>query len=84
MRVNLITAGVIMIARGMLAIFVGILSQSLGSANTSKSEVKGGGVILIGPIPIVFGTNAESAKTVLVLAIILMFVALTLYSRWMR
>ena len=84
MRVNLITTGIVMIVLGMLTIFVGMLSQSLGSANTSKSEIKGGGVILIGPIPIVFGTDAESVKTVLILAIILMLVALTLYVRWMR
>ncbi len=84
MRVNLITTGIVLIVLGMLTIFVGMLSQSLGSASMSKSEIKGGGVILIGPIPIVFGTDAESVKTVLILAIILMLVALTLYSRWMR
>ncbi|MFQ5887186.1 MAG: DUF131 domain-containing protein [Candidatus Hydrothermarchaeales archaeon] len=84
MRVNLITTGIVLIVLGMLMLFVGILAQSLGSASGSKSEVRGGGVILIGQIPIVFGTDANSVKTVLILAIILMLVVLLVYSRWMR
>ncbi|MFQ5974844.1 MAG: DUF131 domain-containing protein [Candidatus Hydrothermarchaeales archaeon] len=84
MRVNLITAGIVLIVLGMLMLFAGILTQSFGSASGSKSEIKGGGVILIGPIPIVFGTDSESIKTVLILAIILMLIVLLIYGRWMR
>lgn len=36
-----------------------------------ESRVRGGGVIMIGPIPIIFGTDKGSAKTAIILAIIL-------------
>jgi len=42
-----------------------------------KREVKGGGVILIGPIPIVFG-DSKYAFLSLVLAIILMLLSIAL------
>lgn len=41
-----------------------------------EPKVKGGGVIMIGPIPIIFGSDKESAKTIAILAIILMFLSL--------
>ncbi len=84
MRINLITSGIILIVLGTMLLFAGVLAQSLGSATGPKSEVKGGAVILIGPVPIVFGTDAESAKTVLILAIILMLIVLAIYGRWMK
>ena len=34
-------------------------------------KVKGGGIIFVGPFPIIFGTDKESLKTVILLAIIL-------------
>jgi len=41
------------------------------SKNRKKGNVKGAGAIIIGPIPIVFGTDKESLKTVLRLSIVL-------------
>lgn len=38
-----------------------------------KKSVKGGGVILIGPIPIVFGTSWKIAVLLMIAAIILIF-----------
>ncbi|UCD13024.1 MAG: TIGR00304 family protein [Thermoplasmatales archaeon] len=37
----------------------------------SKKSVKGGGVVLVGPIPIVFGSNWKIAVIMMVLAILL-------------
>lgn len=45
----------------------------------SKSEVKAGGVIMIGPIPIIFGSDKESARTAAILAIILMLLSLIIF-----
>ncbi len=45
-------------------------------AREAKSEIKTGGVIMIGPIPIIFGSDKESAKTAAILAIILMLLSL--------
>lgn len=36
-----------------------------------KKSVKGGGVVLVGPIPIVFGSNWKIAAVLMILAIIL-------------
>ncbi len=41
-----------------------------------ESKVKAGGVIMLGPIPIIFGSDKESAKTAAILAIILMLLSL--------
>ena len=47
----------------------------------SKVDGKGAGIVMIGPIPIIFGTDSDSVKTVIVLTILLMIVFL-LFSRW--
>ncbi len=39
-----------------------------------KKTIKGGGVVMIGPIPIIFGSDSKSAKVVAILAIILMII----------
>jgi uncharacterized protein (TIGR00304 family) len=45
----------------------------------AKSEIKTGGVIMLGPIPIIFGSDKESAKTAAILAIILMLLSLLIF-----
>lgn len=49
----------------------------------TESEFKGGGVIMIGPIPIVFGSDNQSVQKLMILAIVLMllgFVLMFVYS----
>ncbi len=48
-----------------------------GSKGMEKPEacVRGGGVIMIGPIPIIFGTDIAVLKLVMILAIVLMIIA---------
>ena len=43
----------------------------LSGAKGGKSRVRGGGAVIIGPIPIIFGTDKESVKIILVLSIVL-------------
>jgi len=45
--------------------------------SSGKGKVKGGGIVIIGPVPIIFGTDKQTVKTLLILAIIL--VALLLF-----
>ncbi|NOY11929.1 MAG: DUF131 domain-containing protein, partial [Archaeoglobi archaeon] len=45
-----------------------------------RTEVKGGGVVLIGPIPIVFG-DSKYAVYALILSIVLMLLAIALMVR---
>ncbi|AKB77079.1 hypothetical protein MSHOH_0596 [Methanosarcina horonobensis HB-1 = JCM 15518] len=45
----------------------------------AKSKIRGGGVIMLGPIPIIFGSDKESANTAIILAIILMILSLLIF-----
>ncbi len=76
MKGELITLGFTIVLLGMLLIFAGMFAGAKESA-----EVKGGGVILIGPFPIAFGTDAESLKTVLLLALAIILVVYLLFFR---
>jgi len=76
---------------GFIFIFIAILLFMFGFASSAVSEdfssgyeepgppkktsVKGGGVVLIGPIPIVFGSNWKIAMVMMIVAIILIIVA---------
>ncbi len=62
---------------GITLIFVGFLLIIL-STLLQKTEIKTGGMILIGPIPLVFGTDKETVVFVSLLAIIIMILALLL------
>ncbi|MHC1635815.1 MAG: TIGR00304 family membrane protein [Candidatus Methanospirareceae archaeon] len=73
-----------LVAFGLFLVFVGTLLIILGMLATSwriykeseaKPEVRGGGVIMIGPFPIIFGTDVGSLKIVMILAIVLMIIA---------
>jgi len=62
--------GVALIFAGMLIILVAIILLFLSSIR-GEAKTKGGGAIIIGPFPIIFGTDKESVKTVLLLSILL-------------
>ncbi|ASJ08240.1 hypothetical protein A3L11_02955 [Thermococcus siculi] len=64
----LILSGMALILIGFLLVFIG----TIVSAFNEEGDVEGGGVIMIGPIPIVFGTSRGAAGMAMVLAIILM------------
>ncbi|MBN2487486.1 MAG: DUF131 domain-containing protein [Methanosarcinaceae archaeon] len=59
----------------------GVSQPGFGVGGNEKADgkVKGGGVILIGPIPIIFGTDRRSTEIVIMLAIILMFLTYLLF-----
>ncbi len=59
------------VALAIVAIFVAILRSVRGTG-----KVRGGGVVMIGPVPIVFGTDKESARILILLGIVLMIVLL--------
>jgi len=59
----LIFAGILIILIAVVLLFV--------SGVREEGKVKGGGAIIIGPFPIIFGTDKESIKTVLLFSITL-------------
>ena len=58
-----------LIVVGIIVIIAAIIAASAHSAKRGK--VKAAGVIMIGPIPIIFGTDKKSVKAVLALALAL-------------
>jgi len=66
----LVNLGFVIILLGFAIAFVAVVLMVVRGAR-SGGKVKGGGAILVGPIPIVFGTDKESMKIVLILAIVL-------------
>ncbi len=53
-----------------------IFLKSGAKDGKSESKAKGGGIVIIGPIPIIFGTDKQSVKILLILSIILMILVL--------
>jgi uncharacterized protein (TIGR00304 family) len=68
------TLGIALIVVGIIIIVTAIILASIGEAK--KGKLSAAGVIIIGPIPIIFGTDKKSVKTVLALALALTIVAL--------
>jgi uncharacterized protein (TIGR00304 family) len=66
--------GIVLVVVGVLIIVTAIILASIGTAKEGK--VRGAGVIMIGPVPIIFGTDKQSVKTVLTLALALTIVVL--------
>ncbi len=80
----LIIAGSFLLILGFLLVAFGMMGKESEEpdeerpAGTGKeTRVKGGGVILIGPVPLVFGTDKRYALLMMILAIVLMLLAIT-------
>jgi uncharacterized protein (TIGR00304 family) len=82
----------VLYALGIALIFIGVLIIIIAAILISvlgaqKGKVKGGGAILVGPIPIIFGTDKKSLKTVLLLSFaltIMLVVAIIVYYLLLR
>jgi len=64
----LLSLGVILVFVGFLIAFVAVILMFF-TTTRGKGKVKGGGAVVIGPFPIVFGTDRESLKILLLLSI---------------
>jgi len=67
---TLYSLGLALIFIGTVVAIVAALLLFLPKAK-GKGETRGGGAIIIGPVPIIFGTDDKSVKTVLILALVL-------------
>lgn len=78
MQFSLITLGLIFLIIGILILIIGIFL----SATEKNTKVEGAGVIMLGPIPIGFGTSKEMMILAMVLAIILMIISFLFLMRF--
>lgn len=79
----LIIAGSFLIILGFLLVASGMIGKESEEPDEERpgagkeTRVKGGGVIFIGPVPFVFGTDKKSALFMMILAIVLMLLSIT-------
>jgi uncharacterized protein (TIGR00304 family) len=66
--------GMIFLLVSILLFVFGIRYEKDKTINREKTSVKGGGVVLIGPLPLVFGSNWRIALVLMIVAIILIIV----------
>lgn len=74
-----IAVGFVFVIAGIAVIIAAIIRASAhrhGEKGEDEGSMKAAGVIMIGPIPIIFGTDKKSVKTLLVLALALSIVSL--------
>jgi uncharacterized protein (TIGR00304 family) len=72
--VDLILAGVVLVLAGLGMVTVAMFSE----ARKGGAQVKEGGVVMVGPIPIIFGSDMKWASVAIVLAIILLLLTFIL------
>jgi len=80
----LYSLGIALIVAGVIVIVLALIRASTGGDKEAK--VRGAGVIMIGPIPIIFGTD-KSVEEVLVLALalaVVMLIVFAVYYWWLR
>jgi uncharacterized membrane protein len=70
---------------GILLAFAAIILMIL-SGKKGDDQHRGGGILLIGPIPIIFGTDRGSVKVLILLAIALIAIVavLMILPYWLR
>lgn len=85
-KMKIITLGFLLVFIGILVIFAGIVSMAYQTWKTGgecvekpETGVRGGGVIMIGPIPIIFGSDVTALRPIMILAIVLMVIAVILF-----
>jgi len=67
---------------GFALAFIAVVLLFLKGFKGRGGKVRGGGAVVIGPIPIIFGTDKEAVKIILVLSIILVVLLLVLTVLW--
>jgi uncharacterized protein (TIGR00304 family) len=74
---ELVFVGIGIIVAGFLVVLLSTAMSGRSSEEEERrTEVRGGGIIMIGPIPIIFGSDAKWASAAIVLAIVLIVIVL--------
>jgi uncharacterized protein (TIGR00304 family) len=73
--VDYVLAGLILILTGIVVTVIGLIMSS----KPGERSLGGGAVILVGPVPIAFGSDARWTSIAIVLAIALVLLTLIFY-----
>ncbi len=74
MDLTLFTAGVLMVFTGFAVLLASLITS--GERRETERDVRGGGVVIVGPIPIVFGSDKRSAYVAAAIGALLTLLAL--------
>ncbi len=72
----LVGTGILLVVIGIVLIFLGALISAL-QGGEGKAEV--GGVVVIGPFPIIFGSSGRAAIIAAVLAVVIIVLMIIFY-----
>ncbi|AWR97017.1 TIGR00304 family protein [Acidianus sulfidivorans JP7] len=81
---GLIQLGIMLILLGFLIVFLGVLYEAFfknreNENNEQQNRTEAGGIILIGPIPIIFGSSKKIEKWMLIIALVIVIIMAALY-----
>lgn len=71
-----VAVGWILIMAGLIISFIAVIIFIFRSAGRREGRFRGGALIMLGPIPIIFGTDKESVKILIILSAILIIIML--------
>ncbi|MDA4117119.1 MAG: DUF131 domain-containing protein [Thaumarchaeota archaeon] len=72
---DLTVIGTAIILSGFMLVILAMISSARSSENGERqTQAKGGGVIMVGPIPIIFGSDAKWTSIAIALAIALIVI----------
>ena len=74
-ELSLANIGFILIILGFVLAFIAVILLAFKSRGTS-GQTRSAGILLIGPIPIIFGSDKQSARVLMVLAVLLIAIVL--------
>jgi len=72
---TLVNVGLLLVVLGFILAFIAAILIAIKARN-SDGQTKAAGILLIGPFPIVFGSDRESVRTLMILAIVLIVIVL--------
>ncbi len=74
-ELSLANIGLILVVLGFVIALIAVFLLAFRARGIS-GQTRGGAILFIGPIPIIFGSDKESVRVLVVLAIVLMVIVL--------
>ncbi|ARM75660.1 TIGR00304 family membrane protein [Acidianus manzaensis] len=79
---GLIQLGIMLILLGFLIVFLGIIYDTFfrnKEEGENQNKTEAGGIILIGPIPIIFGSSKKIEKWMIIVALVIVIIMAIIY-----
>ncbi len=74
-----VAIGWLFIIAGILIFFIAAVIMFFETIKRRTKRFRGGGLVMLGPIPIIFGTDKETVKVLVILSIALIVIMLTFF-----